>query len=177
MLSPLTKKSVLLFIARSNFSDSEYITVRNHLAGRGYNVFVTSDEAFLCVSDKGRRVKSDIRLANINPGSFSAIILAGGSGISDYRQNEVLFRKIRAFYEQGRLIAAICAAPLLAGLAGVLSGRSAVCHNSVKVELTKYCSVLNDTGVHRDGNILTAADYTFAQLFAQKIDTILNPGK
>jgi 4-methyl-5(b-hydroxyethyl)-thiazole monophosphate biosynthesis len=177
MLSPITKKSVLLFVASSNFSDTEYTTVRNHLTATGYNVFITSDEAAFCVSDTGRRVKSDIRLSNIHSGSFAALILTGGSGVSLYRNNEILLKKIKAFSESRKQVAAICAAPLLAALAGVLSGLSAVCHDSVKFELTKYCSVLNDTGVHLDRNILTAADYTFAQLFAIKIDTILKSGK
>ncbi len=177
MLSHIIKKSVVLFIARSGFSDTEYTIIKELLKSKGYSVFTASDEVSFCISDRSRRIKSDIKIANITPGSFSALILTGGRGVADYRNNHLLSKKIRAFTDSGKLTAAICAAPVLLADAGVLAGKTAVCHDSVKLELTKYCSVLNHIGVCFDSGILTASDALFAAEFAIKIDTILNTGK
>ena len=51
------------------------------------------------------------------------------------RENEDIIRLIQKFYGGGKLIAAICAAPLLLKEAGVLGGKSHTAHFSCDAEL------------------------------------------
>ena len=70
--------------------------------------------------------------------------------LDDY---EDLKKAIVRHYEGGRLVAAICAAPLVLGGLGLLRGRRATCYPGFEQHLTGATLVEADTV--KDGNIIT----------------------
>ena len=57
------------------------------------------------------------------------IVLPGGQpGADNLNQHEGLKKQIKTFHEKGKMIAAICAAPLVLGSAGILKGKKATCY-------------------------------------------------
>ncbi len=100
------------------------------------------------------------------------LVLPGGMpGTLNLDNNKQLMELILSFHEAGRYIAAICAAPVILGRAGVLKGRSATCYPGFEKELDG--AVVTEERVVRDGNIITSRGAGTAMEFALKLVEIL----
>ena len=69
----------------------------------------------------------------------------------------MLFRSsqvIREFEKEGKLVAAICAAPSVLGQAGILNGKKAACHPGFEEKLTG--AEVFFSPVVCDGNVITS---------------------
>ena len=69
-------------------------------------------------------------------------------------EHEGVNRIIRKFAEEGKLVAAICAAPSVLGAAGILEGKKAVCHTGFEEKLVG--AKVSFDNVMTDGNIITS---------------------
>ncbi|MDR3313775.1 MAG: DJ-1/PfpI family protein [Oscillospiraceae bacterium] len=87
-------------------------------------------------------------------GSFAGVILPGGPGYAALAESPAVLAAIRLAEEQGKLLAAICAAPAILGARGCLQGRRAVCFPGYEAQLLGAEVSLDP--VMRDGNIITA---------------------
>ena len=68
---------------------------------------------------------------------LDGIVLPGGMpGTMHLLENETVNAVIRKFAEEGKLVAAICAAPSVLGAAGLLEGKHATCHPGFEEKLT-----------------------------------------
>ncbi|MBR6360983.1 MAG: DJ-1/PfpI family protein [Clostridia bacterium] len=86
---------------------------------------------------------------------LDGIILPGGMpGTVNLDESERVNEAIEFFSANGKLLAAICAAPMIYGKRGLLSGKSAVCYPGFE-EYLKGASV-PDKYVVTDGNVITA---------------------
>ncbi len=73
-------------------------------------------------------VKADMRIEDIDIETVDGIILPGGMpGTTNLQKNETVGKLIAYCNDNGLLIAAICAAPMILGQLGLLKGREAVC--------------------------------------------------
>jgi len=70
-----------------------------------------------------------------NKGGYDCVLLPGGPGVKTLRESAVVLDLVRQQHASGRLVAAICAAPLVLLDAGVLGGRRYTAHGSVVDEL------------------------------------------
>ena len=86
------------------------------------------------------------------------LILPGGT--VKINEHDGLKREILAFARQGKLIAAICAAPMVLGGLGLLNGRKATCYPGYEKYLVG--AHVTEAPVVVDGNVTTgrAAGYT-----------------
>ena len=85
-----------------------------------------------------------------------ALILPGGNpGYINLRNSDAVCRIVREFYDSGRLLAAICAAPTVLAAADVARGARLTCHSSVIAEMGDYRYV--GDSVVEQGNLITAA--------------------
>ena len=83
------------------------------------------------------------------------IVLPGGMpGTMHLLENETVNAVIRKFAEEGKLVAAICAAPSVLGAAGLLEGKHATCHPGFEEKLTGATTSEDEVVV--DGNIITS---------------------
>jgi 4-methyl-5(b-hydroxyethyl)-thiazole monophosphate biosynthesis len=74
---------------------------------------------------------------------------------------------VRSFADTGRLLAAICAAPLILHAAGVIEGRRIACHPSIEASLSGAIVVREPVVV--DGHIVTSRGAGTAIEFALRI--------
>jgi len=87
--------------------------------------------------------------------TFDCVVLPGGlPGATNLRDDERVQSLIRRQNEAGRQLAAICAAPIALGKAGVLEGRSATCYPGFEEEL-RGANPSEDRVVD-DGNVVTS---------------------
>jgi 4-methyl-5(b-hydroxyethyl)-thiazole monophosphate biosynthesis len=100
--------------------------------------------------------------------SYDGIVLPGGMpGTIHLGEDESVNRIIREFAAEGKLVAAICAAPSVLGAAGLLKGKKATCHPGFEEKLTGAdCSL---DAVVRDGNLITSRGMGTAIPFALEI--------
>ena len=81
--------------------------------------------------------------------------------------DETVDRVIRKFADQGKLVCAICAAPSVLGLAGLLEGKKATCHPGFEEKLLG--ATCSEDEVVVDGNIITSRGMGTAIPFALEI--------
>lgn len=85
-----------------------------------------------------------------------ALILPGGyPGYVNLGNSEAVCRVVREYYNNGRLVAAICGAPTVLAMADVAKGSRVACHRSVVDRMGNY--LCQNESVVEDGNLLTGA--------------------
>ncbi len=100
--------------------------------------------------------------------AYDGIVLPGGMpGTTSLGADETVNRVIRQFASEGRLVAAICAAPSVLGQAGILSGKRATCHPGFEEKLTG--AEFSADPVVVDGNVVTSRGMGTAIPFALEI--------
>lgn len=84
----------------------------------------------------GIEIRADVCQRRADYDNADMLILPGGlPGSHNLADNKALGEKIQAHYEQGKWLAAICAAPLVYGRMGLLKGEDAICYPSFEPEL------------------------------------------
>ena len=106
-------------------------------------------------ASRGVQLLPDATWSDALPDSFDVLLLPGGSeGTANLSSDDRVLASIRRFVVEGKLVGAICAAPLALQAAGVLDGRRATCHPGVRAELTAPDA--SDERVVIDGRIITS---------------------
>jgi len=168
-MSSANKNSVLLFLPAKDFNEEEYSIIRKLLLKYGKNIFITSDDHYVCSGSKGMKVKSDTSFYNINVKNFSAMVLIGGKGSIAYWDNEKLHTITRNFNDAKKVIGAICSAPVILAKAGILKDKSATCYYEDKNELISLGINYQDRAVVIDKNIVTSNGSQSAAQFTEAV--------
>ena len=113
----------------------------------------------------GITVKADLMFDDVDYSKCEMIVLPGGlPGAYNLRDHQGLRKEILKFNEEGKGLAAICAAPLVFGDLGILEGRKATIYPGMEEELKGAESM--DFPVVRDMNIITSQGPATAMRFA-----------
>lgn len=110
-------------------------------------------------------IKADLCLEELNAKEQDGVVLPGGMpGTTHLMEHAGVNQIIREFAAQGKLVAAICAAPTVLGKAGLLQGRKATCYPGMEDQLAgaEFC----EDAVVWDGNIITSRGVGTAIPFA-----------
>lgn len=87
-----------------------------------------------CVtSSHGVPVKADITIDNIDLDDVQGVVLPGGMpGTLNLEANEKVLEAVKYSCENGKIVAAICAAPSILGHLGILDSKKATCFRALK---------------------------------------------
>lgn len=100
--------------------------------------------------------------------AFDMIILPGGlPGSDNLHASKVVDAFIKKASEDNKFICAICAAPYILGVRGILRGKNATCYPGFENKLEG--AICQATGVVRDGKIITGRAMGSATDFALEI--------
>lgn len=84
----------------------------------------------------GITVEMDQLFEEVDFDALDMIVLPGGMpGTRNLEAHEGLMEQVDAFYEAGKYVAAICAAPSIFGHRGILKGRKACCYPGFEPDL------------------------------------------
>ncbi len=142
-------------IIGENFEDVEAVTQVDLLrrAGVPLDIYgvggyrIKSRSGIIYRSDKVFRKESDIDVAE-----FDGILIPGGPGAEELSKNEALLKTVKKFFDNGKLVFAICAGPKVLDKAGILKGKKYTCYPGTEIkEGTRL-----DEKVVIDGNIITS---------------------
>ncbi len=146
-------KRVLCLIA-DGFEEIETITPVDLLRRGGVEVIITSlGEGIHVTGRSGITLHADAMFAGIDVSSFDLLFLPGGPQVVALRADVRVSSTVRIFATAGKVIAAICAAPLILHDAGLLNGKAYTAHDSSYSELLQ---AQPDKRVVLDGNLITS---------------------
>jgi 4-methyl-5(b-hydroxyethyl)-thiazole monophosphate biosynthesis len=132
------KKMRILVPIADGTEEMEAVIIIDCLRRAGMQVTVAAAKSSpTIVASRGVRIEADSLLSAVADEPFDAIVLPGGGpGTEILRQCEPLLAMLKFAARQGKLVAAVCAGPLVLQAAGLLAGRRATCHPGVKASLT-----------------------------------------
>lgn len=123
----------------------------------------------------GLKLFADVCAREIDFSDAKMIVLPGGMpGTTHLDAWPQMDRVLSDCFSKGGSLAAICAAPIILGKRGYLSGKSAICYPGFEEYLTDADATLSEKKVVRDGRIITAMaagvawdfGYALARMFA-----------
>jgi 4-methyl-5(b-hydroxyethyl)-thiazole monophosphate biosynthesis len=162
----------LLVLLASGFEEIEAITVIDILRRAEINVTIAGIDTEFVTGSHDITVKCDIGLAGIESEQYSGIFLPGGQpGSNNLKANTHVLKLIQEFSQENKLIAAICAAPIVLYEAGIIKNRQVTSYPSEKEKFVN-CTYL-EKNVVRDGNIITSRGVGTAIEFALSLVEII----
>ena len=157
------KTALVLFAAGSE--ELEAVTVVNILRRAGVSVTLAGLTDGGLRGSRGVTIQPDATLAAVLQDSFDMIVLPGGQpGTNNLKADARVLKLVQDMYQQGRYVAAVCAAPSVLAAAGLLTGKQATCYPG---SLDSFPDVqLKMTAVVEDGKIITSRGPGTAMDFA-----------
>ena len=167
-----TQKKVLMVIAPKDFEDCEVVEPMAILKANGAKVSIASTTTDTAIGINGFKITPDIKISNAKADDYDAIVLPGGTGvISNLWDNEELRTLIQQFNSQGKIVAAMCAAPPTLAKAGILKGKTVTMfpwEDGIKELTTRGAIYVNEETV-TDGNIVTGKNPAASKSFGLAI--------
>lgn len=176
------KGKKVAILATDGFEQSELEVPRDRLKEHGATVHVVSPESGEIVGwkehDWGTAVPVDIPLDQAKADDYDAIVLPGGQINPDLlRVNEKALKFIKAFFDQKKVIAAVCHAPWLLIETGIIKGRKATSYKSIKTDMVNAGAKWEDSPVVTDQGIVTSRNPGDLEAFSKKIMEEIEEGK
>lgn len=149
------EKTIYLFLA-DGFEEVEALAVVDLLRRSGLGCTMVSISGNREVAGSHKiMVRADLLLSEIDFAAADMLILPGGMpGTANLGACAVLTEQLRAFHKEGKLLAAICAAPGVLGEQGILEGKTAACYPGFEEKLAGAKVVFDEVAV--DGNVITS---------------------
>ncbi len=120
----------------------------------------------------GIHITADSRFADMDFSDTEMLVLPGGApGTCNLNACEPLKALLRDFYDKGKYIGAICAAPMVLGHLGFLEGRKATCYPGFEKDLIEAVHVTDEAVI--DGHIITSRGLGTAIEFAAALISLL----
>lgn len=138
-----------------NFEDVEAVTQIDIFRRAGIELDIYGVGGKSIVSRSGIVYTAELEFKSshdLSVNEYAGILLPGGPGTQALVKNAELLEVIRAFAAVGKLIFAICAAPLLLDRAGVLDGKRYTCFPGTQISNGKHV----EERVVVDGNFITS---------------------
>ena len=149
------KKFVLL--VETQFNDHEFWYPYFRLKEAGAQVVVVSGKAGQSFEGKyGTPAKADKTPAEISVADYAGIIIPGGYAPDHMRRDQNMVSLVRAFDQQGKIVAAICHAGWVLVSAGVLKDRAVTSFFAIKDDLVNAGAKWRDHEVVVDRNMITS---------------------
>jgi protease I len=160
MAEELAGKTVAILVA-NGFEQIELTEPKRALEEAGAKALVVSPEVGKVKGWKrtewGDEFKVDLPLSHAKADEFDALVLPGGVMNPDkLRRNEWVLQFVRAFFESGKPVAAICHAPWTLIDADVVSGRRMTSYPSIQTDLKNAGANWVDEEVVVDNGLVTS---------------------
>lgn len=144
-----------LIISGDGFEDLELFYPLFRLREKDIEITLASPESGEIEGIHGYTANVDEDIEEIDPVDYDFLILPGGRAPKKLGKNERVLSIVRSFYEQDKIIAAVCHGPRILISAGIMKGKTATSYPRIKDELIEGGVNYVDEKVASDGNILT----------------------
>ncbi|HBC97838.1 MAG TPA: DJ-1 family protein [Clostridium sp.] len=161
------KKAVVL-LARG-FEEVEALTCVDVLRRGGVHCVTCSISSDRDVASCHEvHVRADNLLKDMHTDKYDVIIIPGGMpGAENLKDDGEVVNLVRKFYSNNKIVAAICAGPIVLGKAGIIEGKKVTCYPGFEKDLGSID--FSREIVVQDGNIITSRGPATAVYFAFRI--------
>ncbi len=140
----------------------------------GHQVATASLARVTCKGVMGGEVIPNTTIFEAKPEIYNVLVIAGGPGATKLADTPEMIRLIQGFANMGKLVAAICVAPVILARAEVLRGRKATVWSSFSDKraietLKSFGAVYTPASIVEDKNIITAHGPEAAREFGERI--------
>jgi DJ-1 family protein len=146
-------------LAAPGFEEIELMAPLDILRRLNMDVVLAGVQSDKVVSTHEVTVSTDTMLDKLHADKLDALILPGGAGSWVLRDTPEVIHLVKKMHEAGKLVAAICAAPIVLAKAGLVKDRNVTAYPAQDVyrELNEAgAHIVKDENVVLDGNMLTA---------------------
>ena len=164
------KRAILLLA--EGFEEVEAVTPIDFLRRAGIEVTVAGVTGKRVTGGHGIEIGAD-RGMNELPSDVDAVLIPGGMpGATNVAKSDAANELIHRLHDEGKLIAAICAAPAVVLYPlGILDGKRMTCYPGFEKELSK--ARFSEERVVQDGTIITSRGPGTAAEFAEAVISYL----
>lgn len=164
---------MVYMLLANGYEEAEAIVPCDILRRGGVEVKLVGVTGKTAVSARNIRLDTDLLLEELDPSDLEMLVLPGGlDSTNTLAASETVRSLIRDTLEQGKWLAAICAAPTVFGGMGILAGRRAVCYPGMEEGLKDACPCKGEQVVV-DGKIITGegpgSAYEFGYQLLEKL--------
>ncbi len=151
----------VLILATDGFEQSELFSPREALMDAGAKVTLasigTDPIQGMKHAEKAETITPDLMLHDVDVGDYDALVLPGGVTNPDtLRLQPEAITIIQAFFDEDKIVAAICHAPWLLIEADVVDGLRVASWPSLHTDLENAGAEVVDAAVVIDGNLITS---------------------
>ena len=167
-------KNILMIIPPERFRDEELFVTKEVLERAGHKITIASTKTGLCPGRRGGFAVSERDIKDIDISIYDAVVFVGGGG------SKLLFRNGNAItiasemFKEGKVIAAICLAPVILANSGILKGIRATVAGTESKTIEAAGAIYTGPGVTVDQNIVTGNAPKSSELFGQSIVKLLD---
>jgi len=165
--------NILMVIAQDMFRDEELFETKEELEKAGNTVKVASRELKFCNGNQGGEVMPDLALKDVNLTEYDALVFVGGGGAKEYFEDKTVHEMAKKADSDGKIIAAICIAPVILAKAGLLFGKNATVFPTGAPDIIHKGAHYTEEDVTVDGNVITANGPKSARAFGMEIAKML----
>ncbi|MCF6460249.1 DJ-1 family glyoxalase III [Clostridium sp. Cult3] len=158
-------KKVLLLLAEG-FEEVEALTTVDYLRRMDIIVDTCSIEEKNVQGAHRITVEADKRIDEIDSiKNYDGLVIPGGMpGATNLRDDDRVIKLVKEFNQEGKILAAICAGPIVFQRVGILKDKKVTSYPGFEDDLKE--SVYKEDLVVQDGNIITARGPAIAVYFA-----------
>jgi len=161
MSDQLQGKKIAILVANEGVEEVELTSPREALREAGAEIDLLAPEtdeiqAFNHL-DKGETFSPDKTVGEANPDDYDGLVLPGGVANPDQLRTDTdAVQFVRAFFEAGKPVGAICHAPWTLINADVVDGRTLTSWPSLQTDLRNAGAEWVDEEVHVDQGLVTS---------------------
>lgn len=170
-------KKALLVIAQNGYQDVELAGTQNALLAAGFEVTIASKEEGPCVGKFGGTEEALLAMRDVDPIAYDVLAFIGGPGAHALAEDQEAILLAKTRRDSGKLIGAICIAPMILAAAGVLEGKHATVWNDEEGAqqrlLAERGATYTGEPVTVDGMIVTADGPASAAAFGKTLASMV----
>ncbi len=163
-------KKVAVFLA-NGFEEIEALTVVDIMRRANIHCDMVSIEDIEVIGAHNIKVTAD-KIINDEIKEYDLVVCPGGMpGATNLQKHSKVIELIKYFYENNKLVAAICAAPIVLAEAGIIAEKNITSYPGFEDQLKGCNYTQNEVEVH--GNIITSRGPATAMAFSYKLVEML----
>ena len=142
------------------FQDEEFIYPYYRLLEADFEVDVATKGGEIVYGKYGVPARANQDVQGLLSQDYELVILPGGHEAPDrVRQIKEVLVFVKAMFEEGKIVAALCHGPWITISAGIMSGRKATCYEGMADDLKNAGAEYVAAPVVVDGNLVTSPHY------------------
>ncbi len=182
MNSSVLQGKTIAILSANGFEESELTKPKNALEAAGAKVFIVSPEEGTVQGMKHAQASTalavDIPLEKANPEEYQGLVIPGGLFNPDsLRTNQTALKFVKAFFEAGKPVGAICHGPQVLISADLVKGRTMTAVEAVQTDLRNAGANVKDQEVVVDKGLVTSRTPKDLPAFCKKLVEEFAEGK